>query len=306
MYLLKKAAHDDHDAGQMHESNIVMNPILHSTNEPLEVLQPTVGALDAVSALVSSELSTILSRRLPTRATVWANEIDSTLPQPYSERIAIRSPVIDEMLRGAWNFQVVEQMLDQGDFGGTGTVHLCRQRKSTAVSEDHDLASLAAFRVADARAPFFAREKVPSAKASSQSISPKSSKTPSKTDQISANSPDRLHSCSLRQQVAGDGKCLGKSFQRAPLRSSHRMPSKHPRGGQDGRPPKGLGTCSGKNSAIRFHCSSESCGLGSVLDALVSQTGQVRSDSVALMCAPPFRGTRYATPLPQRSPQTTF
>jgi hypothetical protein len=171
------------------------------------------------------------------------------------------------------------------------------QRKSVAVGEEHDLAAFAAFRVADAGAPFFARANVPSASASSQSISPRSSSTCRRVDQISANSPDRLHSRSRRQQVDGEGNSFGKSCHRAPLRSNQRMPSRHRRGEHGGRPPKGLGTCSGKYPAITFHCSSDSCVLGSVLDTVAPQTAQVRDD-VTFMIAPPFRGTPDATPLP--------
>src|SRR5207245_11383069 len=50
-----------------------------------------------------------------------------------------------------------------------------------------------------------------------------------------------------RQQVAGDGNSSGKSCQRAPLRSSHKMPSSTRRSSARGRPPRGcLGTFGSK------------------------------------------------------------
>ena len=298
---LHEPAHNDHDAGKLNETYKVVNLMFHPADEALEVLEPAVGSFDAISSLVASELPTVLGGGFLPTATMRTNQIDATLLQPFTQRIAVGGPVVDEMLGSSLHFLMVDQVFDQRDFGGAGTVDLCRQRKSVAVGKDHDLASLAAFRVAHARAPFFARANVPSASASFQSISPRSSSTSSRVDQISANSPDRLHSCSRRQHVDGDGKFFGKSCHRAPLRSSQRIPSRHARGEHGGRPPSGLGIYSGKNPAIKFHCSSESCVFGSVLDAVAPQTGQVRGDSVAFMIVPPFRGMQYATPLPTRS-----
>jgi hypothetical protein len=71
-----------------------------------------------------------------------------------------------------------------------------------------------------------------------------------------------------RQHVAGDGKYVGKSFQRAPLFNTQRIPSRQGRGGIGGRPPAAVISLTGKRSSIRCHCPSVSCGLGSVLDAL--------------------------------------
>ena len=292
LFSLREPAHDDHDAGELNEADKIMDLVFHPDDEPLEVLQPPVGSLDAVSPLVTPEFPAVLCGRPHAAAAMRADQIDTTFLQSFTERVTVSGPVVDQMLRSSFHFLMVHQVFDQSDFGGAGTVDLCGERKSVAVGEDHDLAALAAFRVA-ARAPFFARTNVPSA-----SASPRSSNTCSSVDQISANSPERLHSCSRRQHVEEDGNSFGKSCHRAPLRSNQRIPSRHRRGEQGGRPPSGFGIYSGNNSATKFHCSSESCGFGSVLDAVAPQTRQVRSDGIAFMSVHPFRGTRFATPLP--------
>jgi hypothetical protein len=71
---------------------------------------------------------------------------------------------------------------------------------------------------------------------------------------------------SRRQHVAGDGKCEGRSLHRAPVRSTHRIPSMHSRAVRRGRPPFWEGGSSGNKLAISNHCSSVSCGSGSILD----------------------------------------
>jgi hypothetical protein len=72
--------------------------------------------------------------------------------------------------------------------------------------------------------------------------------------------PASVHSRNRRQHVEGEGKQLGRSFQRAPVRRIQRMPSAQARAGARGRPPCGDRGFSGNKSAIKDHCSSVSCG----------------------------------------------
>jgi hypothetical protein len=81
-----------------------------------------------------------------------------------------------------------------------------------------------------------------------------------------SHTPDSVHCLCRRQHVEPDGKQEGISDHRAPVRKIHNTPSKQPRAGIGGRPPCGLGGGSGKNSEIKFHCSSVSWKSGSVLD----------------------------------------
>jgi hypothetical protein len=123
-----------------------------------------------------------------------------------------------------------------------------------AIDEEHDLRPLAALRLADTKPPFLAGENVPSAIASSKRSDFIPSSRWSSRRQAIWKIPLWVHSRSRRQQVAGDGKYVGKSFHRAPLLNTQRIPSKHGRGGTGGRPPTFFILLTGNRSAIRSHC----------------------------------------------------
>jgi hypothetical protein len=107
---------------------------------------------------------------------------------------------------------------------------------------------------------------VPSANDSSCLMRPSRLSARSRRAHAISQIPALVHPSWRRQHVAGEGKCLGKSFQRAPLRRSQRMPSKQRRAGAMGRPPWGPGARSVNKSEMRFHCSSVSSKSGSVVD----------------------------------------
>jgi hypothetical protein len=112
---------------------------------------------------------------------------------------------------------------------------------------------------------------VPSAKPSSQSTWPCRSSNTTNRRQAWSHTPSSDHSAKRRQQVTYEGNDRGRSFHRAPLRSTHRMPSRQRRTSALGRPPRGSGLGALKRSEISDHCSSVSCGCtrfesGSILD----------------------------------------
>ncbi|MEZ6050348.1 MAG: hypothetical protein R3C02_03010 [Planctomycetaceae bacterium] len=63
--------------------------------------------------------------------------------------------------------------------------------------------------------------------------------------QIAGRSSALVESSNCRQQVTSERYSLGKSFQRAPARNTHRMPSRQGRGGIGGRPPADV-RCGGR------------------------------------------------------------
>lgn len=93
----------------------------------------------------------------------------------------------------------------------------------------------------DASAPFFAGAKLPSMKASSQSSNPFSSTMERNFRQISSYTPRSSHSRKRRQHVDELGYRSGKSCHLAPVRRTHRIPSKTSRLSAGGRPPLGFG-----------------------------------------------------------------
>src|SRR5262249_33302471 len=89
-----------------------------------------------------------------------------------------------------------------------------------------------------------------------------SSNSPRNVRQIGSQTPCSSQSFSRRQQMLGEGYCRGRSFHRAPERSTHKMPSKHLRSSARLRPPAGDGFTFGDSGWIFIHCSSvssESC-----------------------------------------------
>jgi hypothetical protein len=90
---------------------------------------------------------------------------------------------------------------------------------------------------------------------------PLASSVPSSVRQASSQTPRFSQSPRRRQQVTPLGYSFGTSRQRAPVRSTHRMPSKHARLSAVGRPCGcfrfRLGA--GSNGSITDHWASVSC-----------------------------------------------
>ncbi len=99
-------------------------------------------------------------------------------------------------------------------------------------------------------------EKLPSMKDSSQSSFPCSSNADRKLLQITMSTPFSCHSWRRRQQVEKWGYLSGRSFQRAPVLSIQRMPSKTKRSSCRRRPPLGSTGTLGIWGSIFLHCSS--------------------------------------------------
>jgi hypothetical protein len=127
-----------------------------------------------------------------------------------------------------------------------------------AVDHHHPLRTLSAFGLADAGAPFLAGANDPSAKVSAQLSWPFSSNSPRNFRQIVSQTSWSSQSRSRRQQVVGEGYSGGKSFQRAPLRSTQRIPSKTGRLSTGFRPPFRDCLNFGKSGSIFAHCASVS------------------------------------------------
>ena len=175
---------------------------------------------------------------------VWRSN-DSTLGQAQTKRVGIGRLIVDHSLgflfrsprTGARNGDRFEERLDERNLRRCGTVQELSQRNTLAVDHHHPLRTLSTLGFSNARPPFFAGAKLPSAKTSDQSSKPCSSSSARNARQARIQAPCSSQSCSRRQQVEGDGNSSGRSFQRAPLRSTQRMPSKQGRLGSGLRPP---------------------------------------------------------------------
>jgi hypothetical protein len=131
------------------------------------------------------------------------------------------------------------------------------QWNALAIDQYHPLRALAPLGFANSSAPFFADTKLPSRKVSSQSSSWSWFSAASKARQACNQTPCSSHCRNRRQQVGPLGYSAGRSRHRAPVLSTHRMPSKHSRFAAQGRPrPSRLRFGAGKKYSINAHCQS--------------------------------------------------
>jgi hypothetical protein len=251
-------------------------------NEPAEVKQPGDAPFNDPPSCIASKWAAILCLGAGSPGSMRADEFDLALSQLGPQLVAIGSLVVDQPVWNTSN-RAVKQWLDQLDFSGRGAGDVNGQWKTVTVDNEHELGSLPSLGLTNISAPFFAGQNVPSPNASDHTTSLRLSSCASRRDHACSKIPAAVHSCSRRQQVLGDGKCGGMSFHLAPVLSTQMIPSKQARGWTRGLPPSGaIGGC-GNKSAIKNHCSSESCGFGSVLDPVMFRPVPGRDTRVLAM-----------------------
>lgn len=227
-----------------------------------EIAQVSDGSLDFPASFIPSKLAPVLSFGFAAVFPMRADQVNSSLCQSVPKRIGICCFIVDQP---CWIFpRPTSPFARYGDllqrrFNQRHLMRRCRgkehsHRNTLAVCHHHKLCTLSAFRLSDAIAPFFAGENVPSANTSDQSMRPSSSSSPRNFRQTFNHTPSSSHCLSRRQQVLPDGKHFGRSFQRAPLRSTQMMPSNTGRFGIGVRPPFGETFGVGNNGPIFAHC----------------------------------------------------
>lgn len=246
--------------------------ILVSSYNSSEVLKPTDRSLNFPAATVSAKRAPVLRARLGTVFSMGANQLDTTAPKPFTQRIAVSRRIVDQSPRLSSQNSIFEQRLNKSYFVRTSARRVDAERDSMTVGKDHNLGALAPFRLANLFTPFFADENVPSANDSSRSIRPSRSSRRANRAQAFFQIPARVHARWRRQQVVPEGKHAGMSFHLAPVRSIQRIPSKQRRDAATGRPPLGPTGDSRNRSSINSHCSSVSSNSGSILDPLGDST----------------------------------
>lgn len=227
-----------------------------------EKSQPRVRALDFPAPLVAPQLASIRIRLLLFVLPIGSNQFNASSFQSAPQRIAIKSLVGYDALRTAPRPTAWARDLDLGErrFGQRDFVRGCRcqensQRNTLAISQNHPLCTLAPLGFSHGQAPFFAEAKLPSKKVSSQRSRPRRSSCDSKVRHISSSAPCSSQSCKRRQQVDPLGYCGGRSRHRAPVRNTHKTPSKHALLSAQGRPrPSRRRLSFGKSGSNFFHC----------------------------------------------------
>ena len=221
-----------------------------------EVPQPGDGAFDDPPPLITPQRPAILRRGLAPVFPVRRDQLDAAPSQLLAQSVAVVAFVGNHELgllpRTAGPMPSSypdrgERFLGEPDLRRGGRVKVVSQRNTLAVGHHHPLRALTPLGFPDSTAPFFAGAKLPSRNDSLQSNCPRSFNSLRNARQRSNQIPCSSQSRSRRQQVAGEGNSSGKSCQRAPLRSIHKMPSSTRRSSARGRPPRGrLGTFGSK------------------------------------------------------------
>ncbi len=234
-------------------------------HQSAEVAEPSEGAFHDPSSLIAAQRSAVLRRRFASILPVRDDQLDAARRQLLAQGVTIVTPVGDQaarLLPGTTAAMPMpyadrlERRCDEPDLRRGSRVKVVSQRNTRAVDHHHPLRPLAPLGFADSRAPFFAGAKLPSIKDSLHFNCWRSFKSPRKARQIASHTPCSSQSRSLRQQVEGEGNSSGKSCQRAPLRSTHKMPSSTLRSGAGGRPPFGRGGRLGSKGRIFAHWAS--------------------------------------------------
>ena len=235
--------------------------VLPSHHQSAKISPPRKGASHGPPSLVATQCAPILRRRFGAIFPMWTDQLDAPSGQSCSQRIGVSGFVVDQPI---WIFPrttssrsrdryLLQRRFDQRDFRWRRRVQVVSQRNTCAVDHHHPLRTLSTFGFADTGGPFFAGAKLPSAKVSAQSSWPCSSSCLSRARQAFSQISCASQSRSRRQQVLGEGYRSGRSFQRASLRNTHKIPSKTGRLGIGWGPPLGEAFGSGSNGAICIH-----------------------------------------------------
>lgn len=239
--------------------------VLVPRNDSAEIMKPSDGSFDFPSFSVPLDLSSILGRRTFATLSMRANQCNAPFGESVSQRITVGRFIVNESLDFPPNGSGFDQLLDQTDIVSA----CCRDKRSSwnsvSVNQNHRLGSFASLRFSNVCVPFFADENDASAINSLWLILPRRSSLRRRRPRARSQTPSSVHRCNRRQQVAGDGKHVGRSCHRAPVRSTQRIPSTHERESHRGRPPCGLASGLENKSEIRPHWSSVSCFSGSVM-----------------------------------------
>lgn len=236
--VVSKVFHEDHDAGDFKKAAVDRDQALVPDGQPAPVPQPSEEAFHFPAFAVASQFAPVLERRPFPAAAVRANQFASDPVHEFPQPVGVIGLVGDEPFGQAscLGMHIGKGRDDQlhlgGRCGGKGASH----RKTLAVRHHHPLRSLSLLGLSDAEPPFLAGAKLPSMKHSCQSSSPSLSRVAMKPLQTASQIPSSSQSRSRRQQVTGEGRCLGMSRHLAPVLSTQSIPSRTSRSLRRGRP----------------------------------------------------------------------
>jgi hypothetical protein len=230
-----------------------------------EILQPGVGAFDFSTFPIASQLAFVLKAPVADVFAVGDNQLRFTLMKSLAQGVGIVAAVGNNPFEmgarpsssSTRNLHRRERAFGQPALGQLRGRKLRSDRYAVAVDHHHALRTFPTAGFADCEAPFLAVTNVASRKASSLSSRRRWSNIDNSFRHALCHTPCSSQLRNRRQQVDPSGYCSGMSRQRAPVRRTQRMPSKHSRLQAQGRPRPSLRRVgSGNNGSKILHCSS--------------------------------------------------
>ncbi len=242
----------------MKEALVKLNEPFVADEEPAEVPQVGKCPLHFPALAVAAQRAPILEDRAPAGA-MGADQLDAARGELPAETGAVVGAIDNGALRAGArtacprtrHFHCGERLRGEDDFRRRGAKESASQRNTRAVRHHHPLRTLSTFGLAHGEPPFLAGAKLPSMNTSLQLSLPRASSSQRNRRQMFSQMSSCSQSRSLRQQVLALGYSLGRSRQRAPLRSTQRMPSSTARSSARGRPKPPRG---GNRGRICSHC----------------------------------------------------
>src|SRR3989442_2049957 len=175
------------------------------------------------------QFATVLSPPTFPIPAVRHQEFDVASVQSFAQRVGVVSPVCDDTPRFAAsptrNLHLRDCAFRQRDLCRRSARQLRSQWNALAIDQYHPLRALAPLGLANPSAPFFADTKLQSRKVSSQSSSSWWFSAASNAPQACSHTPCSSDCRKRRQQVGPLGYSGGRSRHRAPVFSTHRIPS---------------------------------------------------------------------------------
>jgi hypothetical protein len=217
----------------MEKGFIHLKVIIVADEQTTKVAEPSKGSFDFPTLAITPQPTAIVEGWFGAPSAVRADQQHAAFEQTLPQRIAVVGAVGHDSQRPfLWTASATtgHRYLSQGVFGQShfpraGRDQSASQRNTLAVDHHHPLRAFAPLGFANSEAPFLAGAKLPSRKLSLQSNLPRWSNSERKARQILSHTPRCSQSRNLRQHVLALGYSLGRSRQRAPVLSTHRIPS---------------------------------------------------------------------------------
>ncbi len=158
------------------------------------VMQPGEQPLHLPAPPIAAQRSTILREGFAARRVVRSDHLHAVvLSQPLVQPVAVVGAIADQPFGEFVEESLFQRGLDERDFMRRSAGHVEGERKTMAVADRHDFATLTASSRAKGGAPFFAELKLASMKASLRSSLPRSRKSSASFSSMRSSKPDRCH-----------------------------------------------------------------------------------------------------------------